>query len=377
MKASAIFLLSLIAESSLRGAVHVGKSIAPHENPVMAKLLDPCLQLKALLGKTRAEFEFHARTAPAARAWQKRARAALRELIGFQDQKRVSLSPRVLGEVDRGWFVRRKVLIRTSVASEMPMYVVIPKDIEGKLPCVLALHGHGYGAKDLVGLWPDGSERYTPDGYQKDFGLEIARREMIVVAPEISCFGERQGDYAHLDSGRRPTTCHNIATFASMLGGSVAGLRVWDGMRAVDYLATMKNANVARLGVMGISGGGMHAFFSACLDARIKAAVISGYFCDWRDSILAINHCICNFVPGILKLGELSDLAGLIAPRPLLVESGTRDDIFPIGAAKRTVRKARRAWEAFGVAKNLQTDYFEGTHQIGGAKAYDFLRENL
>lgn len=343
----------------------------------MQTKLDPIVQLNAILRQTRRQFAFGAKTASVARAWQKRARAALRGLIGFQDQKKVPLSPRIVKEVDRGWFVRRKVIIRTSAHSEMPMYIVIPKDIPGGLPCVLALHGHGYGARDLVGLWPDGAERYTPDGYQKDFGLEIARRGFIVAAPEISCFGERVSDYSHLGAGRTPTTCHNIATFASMLGGSVAGLRMWDGMRAVDYLSTLENADISRLGVMGISAGGMHAFFSACLDTRIKAAVISGYFCDWRHSILAINHCICNFVPGLMKLGELSDLAGLIAPRQLLIESGTRDEIFPIEAVKQTVRKARRAWEVFGVPQSLQTDYFEGTHQIGGGKAYDFLAKHL
>ena len=162
-----------------------------------------------------------------------------------------------------------------------------------------------------------------------------------------------------------------------MLGGSIAGLRVWDGMRAVDYLQTLPQADVTRLGVMGISGGGMHAFFSACLDSRIRAAVISGYFCDWRHSILAINHCTCNFVPGLLKLGELSDLAALIAPRPLLVENGTRDDIFPIDDVKRTVRRAARAWKLFGAGKNLQTDYFEGAHEIHGAQAYPFLEKHL
>src|SRR5207244_12733530 len=135
-------------------------------------------------------------------------------------------------------------------------------------------------------------------------------------------------------------------------GGSVAGIRVWDGMRGTDDLGTLRFGEPARVGVMGISGGGMHAFFSACLDRRIKAAVISGYFCDWRESILAINHCICNFVPGILKLGELSDLAGLIAPRALLVESGMRDDIFPIAAVKRTIRKGQRAWRVLGAANN-------------------------
>ena len=203
--------------------------------------------------------------------------------------------------------------------------------------------------------------------------MELAKRGFIVAAPEISCFGERAHDYSKLAERRRPTTCHNANTYAMMLGGSVAGMRVWDGMRAVDYLESLKMADVSRLGVMGISGGGMHAFFSACLDQRIKAAVISGYFCDWRNSILSINHCTCNFVPGLLKLGELSDLAGLIAPRPVLVENGTRDDIFPIEAVKKTVRKARRAWKVFGAEKNLETDYFPGAHQIHGERAYPFL----
>src|SRR5207237_7990829 len=139
-----------------------------------------------------------------------------------------------------------------------------------------------------------------------------------------------------------------------MLGGAVAGLRVWDGMRAVGYLATRKNADANRLGVMGISGGGMHAFFSACLDTRIKAAVISGYFCDWRHSILAINHCVCNFVPGLMKLGEISDLRGLIAPRPLLVERSTRDEIFPIDAVKRTGNKAKKGWNMIGATRHIQ-----------------------
>jgi len=257
------------------------------------------------------------------------------------------------------------------------MYLVIPKDVSGKMPCVMALHGHGYGAKDIVGLWPDGSERYTPDGYHKDFGLEIARRGFVVIAPEISCFGERAGDYSHLPTTRAPTTCHNISTFAAMLGGSVLGLRVWDGLCAINYVATLDFTDVNRLGVMGISGGGMHAFFSACLDPRIKATVISGYFCDWRHSILAINHCSCNFVPGILRLGELSDLAGLVAPRPLLVESGSKDEIFPIDAVKRTVTRARRSWKVFGAPRNLQTDYFAGPHEISGAKAYEFLTKHL
>ncbi|MFA7235972.1 MAG: acetylxylan esterase [Phycisphaeraceae bacterium] len=148
-------------------------------------------------------------------------------------------------------------------------------------------------------------------------------------------------------------------------------------MRVLDYVQTLREADSEHIGVMGISGGGMHTFFSAALDTRIKAAVISGYFCDWSRSILAANHCTCNFVPGLLQFGELGDLAGLIAPRPCLIENATRDDIFPIDAVKRTVTRARKAWRAFGSPDLLQTDYFEGRHEIHGSRAYDFLAQHL
>jgi dienelactone hydrolase len=341
------------------------------------KEFDPIHQLDAAAAAMRREFAFTAKTRPTALAWQRKARRALAKTLGFLDQRRVPLAAKRIEAVDRGEYIREKIVIRTSVNSSMPMYVLIPKNRGEETPCVLALHGHGYGVRDIVGIRADNSNRESAEGYHADFAVELAKRGFIVAAPEISCFGERAHDYSNLAERRRPTTCHNANTYAMMLGGSVAGMRVWDGMRAVDYLETLKIADVSRLGVMGISGGGMHAFFSACLDPRIKAAVISGYFCDWRNSILSINHCTCNFVPGLLKLGELSDLAALIAPRPVLVENGTRDDIFPIAAVKKTVRKARRAWKAFGAEKNLQPGYFEGAHQIHGEKAYPFLERVL
>ena len=325
--------------------------------------------------------EFAAADRREARAWQRRTRKALAGCIGFPDQERVSLEPAIVETVDRGAYLQQKVIIRTTKHSHMPVYVLIPKDAPRPLPCVLAFHGHGYGVKDIVGLWEDGRLREKPDGYHADFACELAGRGFLVAAPEISCFGERTTKNASFDMllGNDPLrrTCYKVSTYAMMRGWSAMGMRVWDGFRAVDYLGTRTEADVSRLGAMGISGGGAHSFFSTALDERIKACVISGYFCDWRRGILATPHCLCNFVPGILKLGELSDLAGLIAPRPCLVENGTRDDIFPINSVRGTVRRARRAWRVFGSEELLATDYFEGRHRIGGAKAYDFLAEYL
>jgi hypothetical protein len=128
---------------------------------------------------------------------------------------------------------------------------------------------------------------------------------------------------------------------------------------------------------MGISGGGMHTFFSTCVDERIRACVVSGYYSTFKDSILAMAHCTCNFVPGLHEFGEMYDLVGLIAPRPLLVEAGTYDPIFPLAAVKASVERARQVYDVFGAFDQVETDYFEGRHQISGRRAYDFLMENL
>jgi dienelactone hydrolase len=161
------------------------------------------------------------------------------------------------------------------------------------------------------------------------------------------------------------------------LGGSVVGLRAYEGRRLIDYLEGRSDVDASRLGAMGISGGGMHTFFSACLDPRIRACVISGYYSTFRDSILAMSHCACNFVPGLHAFGEMYDLVGLIAPRPLLVEAGTRDPIFPIEAVRRSVDRAREVYDLFGARDQVETDTFEGRHQISGRRAYDFLWEKV
>ena len=238
--------------------------------------------------------------------------------IGFQDLPGVGLDPKKIEEVDRGDFIREKILIRVSEYAVMPVYLLKPKSGRTSYPVVLAFAGHGYGVKDIVGLWEDGSEREEPDGIYKDFAVALCRKGFLVAAPEISCFGERQTDFSYLDAllGQPvpETTCTHTALLAFHLGGSAVGMRVQEGKRLVDYISTRKDADISRLGAMGLSGGGMHTFFSACLDVRIKACVVSGYFSTFKNSILAMNHCPCNVVPGLHKFGEEYDLIGLIAP---------------------------------------------------------------
>lgn len=344
------------------------------------KSLQPAHALWQRYAPEEAPFAFKARDARSARQWQNATRPALARQVGLPAFPSVPMAPRRLESVDRGDHVREKILLQTARGVTMPVYLLLPKKAPRPLPVVVAFHGHGYGVKDIVGLWEDGSERLTPDGYHKDFAISLCREGMAVAAPEISCFGERQTDFSYLDTrlGQgAASSCTHAAMLAFHLGISVVGMRVHDGRRLVDYLETRRDLDTRRLGTMGISGGGMHAFFSTCLDERIQACVVSGYYSTFQDSVLAMHHCACNFVPGLAQFGEMQDLVGLVAPRPILVEAATRDPIFPLAAVRKGVAGARAVYGVFGCRERVNTDYFEGRHQISGRKAYAFLKAQL
>lgn len=327
-----------------------------------------------------AEFRFKARTRAEAVLWQKKTREELGKTLSLGRFTDVPLKSRLIEKVDKGDYVREKIIIHTMRHSAMPVYLLIPKGLKGPIPAAIAFHGHGYGVKDIVGLWEDGEERNKPDGYHKDFAVELCRKGFAVAAPEISCFGERKSDFSHLNTtiGQGvPGTCAHASQLAFHLGVSPLGLRVFEARKLVDYLSGRREFDCGKLCAMGISGGGMHAFFSTCIDTRIKACVVSGYFCTFKDSILGMHHCACNVVPGLYRFGEIYDLAGLIASRPMLVEAGSYDPIFPINAVRKSVEKARKVYGIFGNADSIATDYFEGRHQISGRVAYDFLMEQV
>lgn len=356
-----------------------------HDNPPTVneagRCLNPLVELDAF-AENAAEYRFTAESLQEALDWQKRCRAALAETVGFLDTPVVDPNPETVEEVDLGDLIRRKVVISTAPRVCMPLYLLVPKrPRQSQLPVVIAYHGHGYGVKDIVALTEKGEPREPGEGYHADFAVALCRRGFLVAAPEISCFGERVCDYSYLNgrSDLIPSSCHNVATYAFMLGKSAVGMRVRDSVRMLDYLSGVPEADTSRVGAMGISGGGMLTFFHTALDERVRACAISGYFSSFRKSILSINHCTCNFVPGILKIGEMHDIAGLITPRPMLIEAGTLDPIFPIEAVREAVKRVKDTYRVFGADPEFvfEFDEFEGGHRISGRLSYDFLAKHL
>jgi dienelactone hydrolase len=145
-------------------------------------------------------------------------------------------------------------------------------------------------------------------------------------------------------------------------------------MRSIDVLQEHPLVDPDRVGMVGISYGGTVTLFTAALDQRVAAAVVSGYFSSWADSHkMPWNMCGSQILFGMLGRLEHEDLGALVAPRPLLIESGTEDLLFPVATATESVRRTRLVYEAGDASDRLVHDVFEAGHQWHGTEALPFL----
>ena len=281
----------------------------------------------------------------------------------------------VLSETQRDGFKRVKIEYTVDENLRAPAYILIPDPdkLKPKNPAVVALMGHAYGVADIVAITENGGERDLngPQNYHKNFAVELVKKGFVVAAPELFGFGELRLDEAI--HKKEFSSCFPISTQLLMYGKTMAAMRVWQSVRMMDYLMGRNDVDPERIGAMGISGGGLASSFFAAFDRRVKACVVSGFFCTFKDSVMSVNHCVDNFVPGILNYGEMADLFGLIAPRPILIEAGIHDNIFPIDAVKSSYARLEPLYGRLNIKDKIDIDIFDGDHQISGAKAYDFL----
>ena len=166
---------------------------------------------------------------------------------------------------------------------------------------------------------------------------------------------------------------------AIMLGRTLVGERVWDIMRLIDaldeYVPDIVDVN--KVMCLGNSGGGTATIYATAMDERIKIGVPSCAVCRYADSIGAMLHCECNYVPYIAKYFDMGDLCALAAPRDLIVVSGKEDGIFPIDGAKACVDVGREAFKAYGREQAIIHVIGNGGHRFYADDAWPHIRNAL
>ncbi len=259
--------------------------------------------------------------------------------------------------------------IETEPGFFVPAHLLLPKEYTGKLPVMICLQGHSTGMHISLGrsVFPGDQELIDGD---RDFACQAVRQGYAAIAMEQRGFGELKTKI-----GGNLSFCHQVSMQALLLGRTLLGDRIHDISRLIDCLGEFPMLDTDRIGIMGNSGGGTAAYHAAAVDSRITHVLASCAFNEYASSILPMYHCACNYVPGLLEHFEMSDLAVLIAPRPLLIVSGRTDDIFPLEASRRAFGRVQDIYAAAGAKDQCRLVVGEGGHRFYAKDAWPAMAE--
>ena len=339
--------------------------------PSMLRKFDRFARKDCFVGKTREEFE----------QWRSKMRTLLKDLLGFEKMETCPLSP-VLEEtvILPGGVRREHVRIQVEPDVWMTMYLLVPTGAGPSSRPFLCPPGHnGAGKYTVAGLGQYRAVRTKIRQYGYDYGCQLAKLGYVAVCADCRGFGERREnaeDTQNPDTAMRGD-CYRLAHMGEPLGIPVAGMFTWDLMRAVDYLLEQGEWDTSAIGCLGFSGGGMQTLWLAALDDRIRLAVVSGYLYGFKDALLALNeNCSCNYVPHLWEHLDMGDIASLIAPRPLLVQSCREDRLNgPRGIANvmEQMETVHAAYRLLGAPDRVLHEICEGPHRWHGGN----LKTNL
>jgi dienelactone hydrolase len=321
--------------------------------------------------KTHTEWQF----------WRQEAKATLTSLLGLERMISTDLSPVTTEVVQCDGYKRERVEIAVEPGVIMPLYVLVPDILKTETPAILAPHGHVSGGK----ISPAGVVEIPGVGekvreYNYDYGVQAVKRGYIVFCPDARGMGERRESAYEAPENLFNRSCDQLYKRAIPLGLSVAGMWTWDLIRLLDYVQTRNECKNEKIGCIGLSGGGLQTLYLSAIDERVDCAVISGYFYGVHDSLLEIACCDCNYVPHLWEYFDMGDLGALIAPHPVLIESGTQDDLNGtrgIINVKEQFEITQQAFDLLGVTEKVAIDIFEGGHRWHGTVAWDFLNRWL
>ena len=278
------------------------------------------------------------------------------EFLRLIDRPRVPLAPAVT-ELPGS---RQEHFTFMSEAGERVPGIAVRPAASGRRATVIVLHGTGDSKEGMLPLL-----------------TALANRGYLAVSIDGRYHGERatrSGGYTNAIA----------AAYRTGKGHPFLYDTVWDVLRLVDYLATRADSDPARIGLMGISKGGMETYLASAVDPRIAVAVpvIGAQSFRWaldhdawqwrvgtispaveaaaRDAGLTsvdaafVRKFYDRVVPGIYGDFDGPSMLPLIAPRPLLVINADQDDLTPMPGVQECARAAEQAYRLANAQEKFQ-----------------------
>lgn len=303
-------------------------------------------QAEAAFARRQAEYE-KIKTPEDVTAYQAKIRRLLLEQLG-ELPERTPLNPKVVGELNGEGYRAEKLIFESQPQHFVTAVLFLPKT-KGPFPAVLVPAGHSQDGKVS-------NQRVC---------ILLAMNGIAAMCYDPIGQGER---VQILDDKRkqqfRMTEEHTLLGSTSMLvGRGTATYRIWDGMRAIDYLCSRNDIDAKRIGVTGCSGGGTLSSYLMALDERVLSAAPSCYITSFPRLLATIGPQDAEQnIHAQIALGiDHADYLLLRAPRPTLILASTHD-FFDIQGTWDTYRQAKRVYTRLGHPESVNLIETDAKH---------------
>jgi len=264
--------------------------------------------------------------------WRRKRPHLLRELLyvlGLDSlPKRTPLRAACTGLIERAGYRIEKLVFQSMPGLYVTGNLYLPSERPGALPAILYVCGHSPHPLGAKHDYQDRARWFAQHGY-------------VCLVLDTLEFGEVAGIHHGI---------HDLNMWQWLsLGYTPVGVEVWNAIRGLDYLAARPEVDRTRIGMTGISGGGAVTWYTAAVDQRVAAAVpvCSTYtFGSQAHHWVAAGQCDCIYFHNTF-LRDFPMVGALIAPRPLLICSGMRDQDFPPDGYHEVFRRVKRIYDLY------------------------------
>lgn len=302
-------------------------------------------------------------------AWKKASKEKLSELLGMDKFTSVPLELNIEYEKKLENATEIRFTFQSEEDYRVPCHLLIPDGVENP-PVIICLQGHSKGMHISIGQPKYPGDEESIKGGDRDFCVRAVKEGYAAIALEQRNFGECGGD-------EKGPHCGESSMTALLMGRTTIGERVWDVSRLIDvlYESFSDKLDLDNICCMGNSGGGTVTAYIAALEERIVLAMPSCAMCTYKDSIGAMFHCYCNYVPHIAEYFDMGDLMAMAYPKYFVQVSGKEDFIFPIKYAKEVFEHGKKAYADAGKEDRCVFIEGNGGHRFYADDAWPFVHK--